>query len=121
MAMYGGKLIEGPKLSPRLSPKKTISGLLSGVFSAGLVAFLLQFIPRYNISNFISQETIEIILIAMILASIGQMSDLFISFFKRRFKIKDTGSIIPGHGGALDRFDSIILTAPIFLYFILNN
>ena len=118
MAMFGGKLIEGVKLAPRLSPQKTVSGLLSGVISAGIVAYLLQFIPIYNISIFIP-NSLYITIIAMILAFVGQMSDLFISFFKRRFKIKDSGTIIPGHGGTLDRFDSIILTSPLTLLFIL--
>jgi len=54
----------------------------------------------------------------MIFAVIAQMSDLFISFFKRKFNIKDTGSIIPGHGGILDRCDSLILTAPVMLWII---
>lgn len=118
MAMFGGKLIEGIKLAPNLSPNKTVSGLLSGVISAGMVVYLLQFIPTYDISMFIPNSP-YIIIIAMILAFIGQMSDLFISFFKRRFNIKDSGTIIPGHGGALDRFDSIILTSPFTLFFIL--
>ena len=52
---------------------------------------------------------------------IAQTSDLLVSCFKRKFKIKDTGTIIPGHGGALDRFDSIILTAPLVLLYLASN
>ena len=58
---------------------------------------------------------------ALIIGVTAQISDLSISLLKRKFKIKDTGTIIPGHGGALDRFDSIILTAPLIALYLLNN
>ena len=114
-AMIGGKIFKGAKLSPKISPKKTWSGLVTGVLSAGLVAVLVSFIPNFHIANYYFSNKICLFTISCILALIAQVSDLFISYFKRKFNIKDSGHIIPGHGGVLDRFDSIILTAPVLV------
>ncbi|MFK7967964.1 MAG: phosphatidate cytidylyltransferase [Rickettsiaceae bacterium] len=118
MAMFIGKLIEGPKLAPKLSPKKTISGLLGGVAAAALLPILLNLIPSYNIANYTSTSQVILSCQFGFLGIVSQMSDLFISYFKRKFNIKDSGSIIPGHGGMLDRFDSIIFTAPIVAFYL---
>ncbi|ABV79304.1 phosphatidate cytidylyltransferase [Rickettsia bellii] len=116
-AMIGGKTLGGAKLAPKISPKKTWSGLITGILSAGLVATLISFIPSFYIENYYFSNRIYLFIISCTLALTAQLSDLFISYFKRKFNIKDSGNIIPGHGGVLDRFDSIILTAPI-LFFI---
>jgi phosphatidate cytidylyltransferase len=118
MAMFGGKLIEGPKLVPKLSPKKTISGLIIGSISAGFVPILLGIIPSYSINYFFPYPSSILLIICSFTAILAQMSDIFISFFKRKFTIKDSGTIIPGHGGVLDRFDSIVLTAPILAVYL---
>lgn len=119
-AMIGGKTFKGAKLAPKISPKKTWSGLITGVLSAGIVAVLVNFIPSFHIENYYFSNKVYLFIISCILALIAQLSDLFISYFKRKFNIKDSGHIIPGHGGVLDRFDSIILTAPVlFLISIL--
>ncbi|HJD59602.1 MAG TPA: phosphatidate cytidylyltransferase [Rickettsia endosymbiont of Omalisus fontisbellaquei] len=119
-AMIGGKTFKGAKLAPKISPKKTWSGLITGVLSAGIVAVLINFIPSFHIENYYFSNKVYLFIISCILALIAQLSDLFISYFKRKFNIKDSGHIIPGHGGVLDRFDSIILTAPVlFLISIL--
>lgn len=118
MAMAGGKLLSGPKLAPVLSPHKTISGLLIGVASSMLVPLALKIIPNYNISYIMPYSNVVMCLIWGGIGFMAQVSDLFISFFKRKFGIKDSGSIIPGHGGVLDRFDSFILTAPLVLLLI---
>lgn len=118
-AMIGGKIFGGAKLASKISPKKTWSGLVSGILSAGLVAVLISFIPSFYIKNYYFSNKIYLFIISCILALIAQLSDLFISYFKRKFHIKDSGHIIPGHGGVLDRFDSIILTAPIL--FLINE
>ncbi|AFB26225.1 MULTISPECIES: phosphatidate cytidylyltransferase [spotted fever group] len=117
-AMIGGKTFKGAKLAPKLSPNKTWSGLVTGVLSAGLVAVLVSFIPNFHIENYYFSNKIYLFIISCILALIAQLSDLFISYFKRKFNIKDSGHIIPGHGGVLDRFDSIILTA--LILFLMN-
>jgi phosphatidate cytidylyltransferase len=118
MAMLGGKLIGGPKLAPVLSPKKTISGLLVGTISASLVPLILGLLPSYQITHILPHSTPIMCLLCFFTATIAQASDLFISFFKRRFGIKDSGTIIPGHGGVLDRFDSIVLTAPLVALYL---
>ena len=120
-AMIGGKTFKGPKLAPQISPNKTISGLISGIFSVALLAYIYSKLPNYIMPGNFNDLTI-FITYAMILGVIAQMSDLFISIFKRKFNIKDSGKIIPGHGGFLDRFDSIIFTAPaILIYLYLAN
>jgi phosphatidate cytidylyltransferase len=117
MAMVGGNFFRGPKLAPKLSPKKTISGLATGVLSAVIITNLVALTPYFSMPYGILESKLELSIFALIIAFIAQMSDLFISFFKRKFNIKDSGTIIPGHGGVLDRFDSIILTAPIVFFY----
>lgn len=123
MAMFGGKFFKGPKLIKPISPKKTISGLASGVIAAGFVPVILQLVPGYNLGYLLNEDltSYQLSFFSMILALIAQASDLFISIFKRKFKIKDSGNIIPGHGGVLDRMDSYILTAPMVLVFLHSN
>jgi phosphatidate cytidylyltransferase len=121
MAMFGGKLIGSIKLAPQISPNKTISGFLTGIISACIVINLLTLIPGYQLPGMLHKNHFFLSLYILLLGMIAQASDLLISYFKRKFKIKDTGTIIPGHGGALDRFDSIILTAPLVLLYLINN
>lgn len=110
-AMVGGKILKGPKLAQRISPNKTWSGSLVGIITAVLTVYLIsRFYKLSNLHNFFLK--FNPILFTIIISCISQISDLFISIFKRKHKIKDSGSIIPGHGGVLDRFDSIILTTP---------
>lgn len=122
-AMFGGKFFKGPKLAPKISPQKTVSGLFSAIFAAGLTPLILSLLPFYDLHYLLSKDvsTFTLSFSSAILALIAQASDLFISMFKRKFQIKDTGSIIPGHGGILDRFDSYIFAAPIVLIFIISN
>ncbi|WP_250311463.1 phosphatidate cytidylyltransferase [Rickettsia endosymbiont of Oedothorax gibbosus] len=117
-AMIGGKNIGGIKLAPKISPNKTWSGLITGVLASGVAAFLLSLLPGFDLPTYYLLNKRHLIIAAFCLALIAQMSDLFISYFKRKFAIKDSGTIIPGHGGVLDRFDSIILTAPILFFII---
>jgi phosphatidate cytidylyltransferase len=122
MALVGGKTIGGIKLVPKISPNKTWSGLLVGCLSSGLIAYCITYLPSYNfyiLDNGFVESRLLIFLFGFSLAIVSQVSDLFMSFFKRKFRVKDSGNIIPGHGGMIDRFDSIILTAPIILYILL--
>lgn len=114
-AMFGGQAFKGPKLAPKISPNKTWSGLISGMIACSISVRIAEFIPGYN---FIYRG-FDLSIFAAIMGFLAQISDLFISCFKRRFNLKDSGHIIPGHGGLLDRFDSWILTAPIMLYILL--
>ena len=121
MAMFGGKLIGGPKLAPKTSPNKTISGLIIGVLSAIISVNILTLISGYTLPYMIDKSNISLSFFALVIGVIAQISDLSVSLIKRKFKIKDTGTIIPGHGGALDRFDSIILTAPLIALYLINR
>ena len=109
-------MIGGPKLAPVISPKKTWSGMVIGVTAGVGAAMLFMDIDRKLFPEHQLHLNLSVIVLVAILA---QFSDLFVSLFKRKFKIKDSGSLIPGHGGILDRTDSMILTAPLLLYFVL--
>ena len=114
MAMVGGKTIGGPKLAPLISPNKTWSGFWIGTIAATLIGvFLYKMMQNYNIQILNNPSIVRICIISFFIAAIAQFSDLSISMVKRKFNIKDSGNLIPGHGGFLDRFDSIIVTAPL--------
>lgn len=101
-----GRLVGGPRLAPRISPNKTWSGLFGGMLAAGLVGFLAV-LPSAVLSPLVAFP------LAMILAVCGQAGDLFESFMKRRCDVKDSGRLIPGHGGLLDRIDGLMVAAPV--------
>ena len=104
---FFGKLLKGNKLT-KISPNKTVSGVI------GAFIFSILIIPIfYTDLNFISTNLLFIATIFISLVS--QLGDLFISFLKRLAKVKDTGNILPGHGGILDRVDGILFAAPIGL------
>ena len=116
LAYCTGMLIGKHKMTPRLSPKKTIEGAVGGVLGAVLLGVIYAAIMKAA-----SPETGANIkwfaLICFIGAIISQFGDLAASAIKRSFDIKDYGNLIPGHGGILDRFDSVIITAPV-IYFL---
>ena len=105
---FFGKFFKGPKLS-QISPNKTYSGSLGGLIFSFI--FLFFFFKFNNL-----QLTFYYILITFILSIVSQIGDLIISFFKRKSKFKDTGKIIPGHGGMLDRIDGMIFVYPFYYY-----
>ena len=110
---FVGKLIGGKKLS-KISPNKTISGTIgSFIFSVMPLLVIVQFDYTDLELSFITFTLI------ILISFVNQMGDLFISFLKRKAKIKDTGKILPGHGGILDRVDGIIFALP-FSYLILK-
>ena len=106
-----GKLFKGKKLT-KISPNKTYSGAIGSYISALLI-------PTVLFKNLISIEII--FFVVFIVSTISQIGDLFISYFKRKANLKDTGFILPGHGGLLDRFDGMIFAIPfgILLLYIL--
>ena len=108
-----GKIIGGKKLS-KISPNKTIAGTVG--------SFILSVIPLTIVLNF-NYLDIEFnltnIMFCLLISLISQLGDLFISLIKRKAKIKDTGNLLPGHGGILDRVDGIIFAVP-FSYFLLR-
>ena len=103
-----GKILKGKKLT-KISPNKTISG------SIGSFIFSILLIPFFYKGQ-IEQDLLEIILITIIISLTSQLGDLFISFLKRKAKVKDTSDLLPGHGGVLDRIDGIIFAIPLGIY-----
>ena len=101
-----GKTFKGPKLT-KISPNKTYSGMIGGYFLS--LISLLYFMSWINY-----EISINWFIAAILLSTISQIGDIIISYFKRRAKIKNTGKIIPGHGGLLDRIDGMIFTFPTF-------
>ena len=105
-----GKTFGGRKLT-KISPKKTISGAIGSFVLSYICFFVIYF--YFNNLLFVRLQIEALFFIPFLISSICQLGDLFISFYKRKAKIKDTGNIIPGHGGLLDRIDGIIFALPI--------
>ncbi len=110
-----GVLIGKHKMSPKLSPKKSIEGAIGGVVGCALLTALYAFLLR-NQMEIGTREIIILSCIAAVAGLISMVGDLTASAIKRNNDIKDYGKLIPGHGGILDRFDSMIITAPIIYY-----
>jgi phosphatidate cytidylyltransferase len=106
-AYYTGKAFGRHKLSPRISPKKTVEGLVGGIATSITAAIVIHFtfFPEFPL--------VHAIIAGVILSACGVIGDLAESLWKRSADVKDSGTLIPGHGGFLDRFDSIYFTAPI--------
>ena len=102
-AYFAGRAIGGPKLSPAISPNKTWAGLIGGTAFATLVALLL---------NLWAGLAMQLVIASPILAVIAQIGDLYESWLKRQAGVKDSGTILPGHGGVLDRLDGLVPVAP---------
>lgn len=103
---FAGKGIGGPKLAPRISPKKTWAGLIGGVLLSALVTFLMHIWFDFG------RDAPLLVLLSALLAVWAQVGDLVESALKRHFNVKDSGGLIPGHGGLLDRVDGLVFVAP---------
>ena len=112
MALVAGMLFGKHKLIPAVSPKKTIEGSLGGLLGSVIGMLIFGFVTgRY----FHTQPHYLMLAVAGVVGSaVGQLGDLSLSLIKRNVGIKDYGKIMPGHGGVLDRFDSVLFTAPLF-------
>ena len=107
-----GKIFKGPKLT-KFSPNKTYAGMTGG--------YLLSIISAIFLDNFNEEFQIKWFIIVILISTISQLGDIIISYFKRLSKIKDTGKIIPGHGGLLDRIDGMIFAFPFsYLIFLID-
>lgn len=109
-AYIAGRMVGGPKLAPTISPNKTWAGLLGGMALAAILGYgvALGFganLPSVGLG------------LALLLAGVAQLGDLFKSHFKRRAGVKESGSLIPGHGGVLDRIDGLVFAAAFFVMF----
>ena len=116
-AYYVGTAIGKHKLYPTVSPNKSVEGSVGGLLGSIIGAFIakMTFFPQLS--------SADCIIAATLLGILGQAGDLFESMLKRSFGVKDSGCIVPGHGGMLDRLDSILFAAPaayIYAHFFFN-
>ncbi|MBL6664405.1 MAG: phosphatidate cytidylyltransferase [Rickettsiales bacterium] len=109
-AFFSGRTFGGPKLASEISPNKTWSGLAGGIISSVIIGLLC--------SSLFQGSVIFFMFASMCLSILEQLSDLFESKVKRIFKVKDSGNIIPGHGGVLDRLDGMMFVAPTVLILV---
>lgn len=105
------------KLCPNISPKKTVEGVIGGVVFCVISAVLVGVLFQFLITPGLKVNFLALVLLGIVVAPVSVVGDLSFSLIKRRHNIKDYGSIFPGHGGMLDRFDSIIFTAPVIVLF----
>ena len=112
-ALFTGSLIGKHKLCPKISPKKTIEGLIGGTIMGTFVATVF-----YNTIISSTVPLVTVIMLTFVLCLIGQLGDLVFSSIKRYYDVKDFSSLIPGHGGILDRFDSLIFVVLAFTILI---
>lgn len=112
-AYYIGSYVGKVKLLPNISPKKTVIGALSGILGAVVVTVASKYIYFYHFTIY------EAVILGVLVSFSAQVGDLFESLIKREKGVKDSGKLIPGHGGMLDRIDSLLFAAPVFFYFTL--
>lgn len=111
-AYYVGTLYGRRALAPRISPKKSVEGLAGGLVAAMLIAYAARwwFWPDL--------PSLDCLVLAVLLTGVGLWGDLVESAIKRSVSVKDSGDLLPGHGGMLDRLDSLLFTAPAFYYYV---
>ncbi len=100
-AYFAGRTIGGPKLAPAISPKKTWSGFFGGIAGALIAGFIILYLAGYS-------PGMAAAVLCILLSIVSQIGDLIESWIKRRFEVKDSGTLIPGHGGMFDRIDGLI-------------
>jgi len=110
-----GKLFKGPKLT-KISPNKTYAGVFGGYFLSIIFTYIL-----FNYSEIFTDQYfgIDEFVWVLVISTVSQVGDIIISYFKRLSKIKDTGKLIPGHGGILDRIDGMLFAFPFYFIFYL--
>jgi len=118
-AYFAGRAIGGPKIAPRISPSKTWAGMVGGVFGASLVIALSDLwagadpfadpnYPEFHGNWYLLQSILAWLIGGLLFAVVAQMGDFFESWMKRKAAVKDSGKLIPGHGGLFDRVDGLL-------------
>ena len=110
MALFAGMMFGKHKLAPKVSPKKTVEGSIGGILGGVLGMVLFRFVLQLAIGHTVSW--LWIFATGIVGSLLGQLGDLSFSVIKREYQIKDYGKLLPGHGGVLDRFDSVLFVAP---------
>ncbi|MGB2333930.1 MAG: phosphatidate cytidylyltransferase, partial [Candidatus Puniceispirillaceae bacterium] len=109
-AYFVGRCVGGPKLWPRVSPNKTLSGSIGGLVAAMAVTSMVASIFGFD-------DLVDALIMGLFIGGLSQAGDLMESAVKRQLDVKDSGSILPGHGGMLDRFDGYIFVIPtVYIY-----
>ncbi len=113
-AYFIGRKLGKNKLWPEISPNKTVEGFFGGIIVAVISAMIFQFFAKLDITY------VALIIVSIVASIFGQLGDLVESAIKRHYGVKDSGKILPGHGGILDRFDSLLFVLPLlyFLHFV---
>ena len=119
MAYVVGRKLGKTKIAPKLSPKKSLEGLIGGIVGAALIGIIYALIFKSKLDEYFSNPILVFALTGAIGSVVSQIGDMAASAIKRNKGIKDYGTLIPGHGGILDRFDSVIFIAPI-VYLLMN-
>ncbi len=114
-AFFVGTFLGKHKLCPEVSPKKTVEGFIGGIITVGIGVFLEALVFDLFIFTEFQINYFVVIVIGMLASVFGVLGDLSASVVKREFGVKDFGNIMPGHGGVLDRFDSVLFVAPFIL------
>ncbi len=117
-AYCAGMLFGKHKMAPKLSPKKSVEGGIGGIVGAGLLGVIYGAVFQKGLGSALGSPILDCAVICMVGAVISQIGDLAASAIKRNHDVKDYGKLIPGHGGILDRFDSVIFVAPGIYYTI---
>ena len=122
-AYFAGRFFGKRKLWPEISPKKTVAGAVGGVAGAGIIFVIFGLVVNNVFASFLDGKQFNLLLLfilGLIAAVISEIGDLAASSIKRQYNIKDFGNLLPGHGGILDRCDSIIFVAPTIFLFLYN-
>lgn len=118
-AFFVGTFLGKHKLCPEISPKKTIEGMIGGILTVGVAVTVQCLVYNLILPSTLKMNYAVIIPIGMVASVLGVLGDLSMSVIKRQYNIKDFGNIMPGHGGILDRFDSVLFVAP-FIYMVFS-
>jgi len=118
MAYIAGILLGKHKIAPVLSPKKTLEGCIGGVLGATLIGFIYSMIFKDALLSTYENPVLLFTVVSACASLVSMIGDLAASAIKRNMEIKDYGNLIPGHGGILDRFDSVIFVAPVIYYLL---